>query len=465
MKPGSIRCRRSEAEQRGRHQRRQRGVCQHGGIDANRIQTRQAGGRNRAQLVNAQPREPQSQQRAAEGQQHGFGERLADQAPPTAAQRRADGQLALAQRRPHQQQVRHIRAGDQQQKNDRAHQRQQRGTHLFHDMLVHRFQADDEARCLLDSELLAQIGGHAIHSRLRLLARDAVLQTPDGSPLHVVAVGVIVGETAREPDVRPRLNVGVGRKQQFEAGLQHAHDLRAALPADRARHGMPDDVGIRPEAPLPVRVAQDRHLRQAYGRLRGRRSGGRRGGLRLSIAVVEVAAHRDSPAHHLKKVRRHRGPTDLFRRAILARHPGTAGIDGAQRFELARGAVAHVQEVGVGEREILHVALAHVGNGEAQPVRILVRKRPQQHRIGHAEDGCAGADPQRDGDDSGGGKHGTLGQSPGGVREVSQQYPCTSGLQDTSVAHALMRAVSRLVSTPAALRARQASNLAAGLAK
>ena len=107
-------------------------------------------------------------------------------------------------------------------------------------MLVHRFQADDEARCLLDSELLAQIGGHAIHSRLRLLARDAVLQTPDGSPLHVVAVGVIVGETAREPDVRPRLNVGVGRKQQFEAGLQHAHDLRAALPADRARHGMPD---------------------------------------------------------------------------------------------------------------------------------------------------------------------------------------------------------------------------------
>src|ERR1017187_7517835 len=59
-------------------------------------------------------------------------------------------------------------------------------------------------------------------------------------------------------------------------------------------------------------------------------------------------------------------------------------------------------------------------------------KRPQQHGVGYAEDGRAGSDPQRDGDDSGGGKHGTLRQGPRRVREVSQQHPSTSGIQDSS---------------------------------
>src|ERR1039458_7277433 len=119
-------------------------------------------------------------------------------------------------------------------------------------------------------------------------------------------------------------------------------------------------------------------------------------------------------------------------RLVDARHRGAAGVDGAQFFEHARGAVAQVEEVGVGEREVFDIALPHVRNSEGQPVWVLVRKRPQQHGVGYAEDGRAGSDPQRDGDDSGSGKHWTLGQGPRRVREVSQQHPCTSGIQDSS---------------------------------
>ena len=111
--PRGADCRR-QSEQRGRHQRRQRGEPQYGGIDSNSVQARQAGGRNGAQFVDAHPRQAQAKQRARECQQHGFRQRLAHQAPPTPAQRRADGQFPLAQRRAHQQQIGHVGASDQQ---------------------------------------------------------------------------------------------------------------------------------------------------------------------------------------------------------------------------------------------------------------------------------------------------------------------------------------------------------------
>ena len=94
-----------------------------------------------------------------------------------------------------------------------------------------------------------------------------------------------------------------------------------------------------------------------------------------------------------------------------------------------RHARTQVDEVGVGEREVFDIALAHVRNGEEQPVRILVRKRPQQHCVSHTEDSRAGADAERNGDDGGGGEHGTFRQGPSGVGEVSQQHPCTSGFR------------------------------------
>ncbi len=286
-------------------------------------------------------------------------------------------------------------------------------------MPVHRFQADEPAGRFVDDEAAAQFRCDPVHRPLRLFARDAILEPPDGAQRYAVAARVIVGQAIGEPHVRPLLYVGVRRKQQLEAGLEHPHDLRASLPAG---HGTADDVPARAEAPLPVWVAQDGHLRQRRRTLCGRRSDPASGwrGLRLSIRIVEVAAQRDLAAHQAKEVRRDRGYPDLFRRIVLARHGDAPGSHCAYFLKHAGGAVAQVYEIRVGEREVLHVALAHVRNGEEQPLRVFVRKRPQQHGIGHAEDGRAGSDSQRDSDDGGGGKHGTLRQGPRRVCEVSE---------------------------------------------
>ena len=57
-----------------------------------------------------------------EREDQALGQQLPHQPPAARAERRADGHLALARRRPRQQQVRDVRARDQQQQPDRAEQ-------------------------------------------------------------------------------------------------------------------------------------------------------------------------------------------------------------------------------------------------------------------------------------------------------------------------------------------------------
>ena len=89
--------------------------------------------------------------------------------PRLGADRGADRELAAAPGGAHDQQVRHVRAGDQQDERDRAHQRQNRRPHVADQIVEHRHDVEIEARRLLDRKLLAQIGGDAIDVRLRLL--------------------------------------------------------------------------------------------------------------------------------------------------------------------------------------------------------------------------------------------------------------------------------------------------------
>ena len=63
---------------------------------------------------------------AHQRQQHALGEELADQAAAARADRRANGDLALAHGRARQQQARHVGAGDDQQERRRAEQREER---------------------------------------------------------------------------------------------------------------------------------------------------------------------------------------------------------------------------------------------------------------------------------------------------------------------------------------------------
>jgi hypothetical protein len=120
-------------------QRRER---HHHGIDSDGIQTRQIRRRDDQQFMDARPSQGESQDRSHCREQQSFRQHLTDQAPPAAAQCSPHGQFALTQRRPHQQQIGDVRAGDQQEENYRAHQRQNGRTNLRHQMLLHGNQPD-----------------------------------------------------------------------------------------------------------------------------------------------------------------------------------------------------------------------------------------------------------------------------------------------------------------------------------
>ena len=89
------------------------------------------GGQDREQQVAEPDRQQHPDQRAGGGEHEAFGQRLPDQAPSRRAQREPHGHLLLARRGPGQQQVGHVRAGDEQHEPDHRHQHHQRRREVF----------------------------------------------------------------------------------------------------------------------------------------------------------------------------------------------------------------------------------------------------------------------------------------------------------------------------------------------
>ena len=238
---------------------------EHRAVERHRGGARQALGRQLNQRVDAELREQQAG-RAADRREHdALGDQLANDAPAVAADRRAHRQLALARRGAHQQQVRDVRAGDQQHEHHRAHQRDQLRPHVGDQVVVHRLDAEVRVRGLLDRESRAQVGRQAIELRLRLLEAHAGLQLGDDAQEHVVARAGLVVDAVGDHDVGTRIDVGARRKQQLEPRRQHADDVGAAV-AELDR--LADDRFVAAVAPLPELVAEDRDVRQRRRRLR-----------------------------------------------------------------------------------------------------------------------------------------------------------------------------------------------------
>ena len=236
--------------------------------------------------------------------------------------------------------------------------------------------------------------------------------------LHLVAIDIVVGDAHGEPDIGQALRIGIGREEEFEAGGQDADDYGAARPA--GGQALAQHVGLAAEAALPVVVGDEENGGDGGHGARCGAGRGRR--LRNAIGVDEAAAQDGRGAHHGEEVGADGATVDQFRRAVLARHDVAEGLHGGDVLEDGFGAVAQIEEIGVGEREVLNVALAHVGEGEHQAVGILVGKRAQQNGIGHAEDGGGGADPERDGENGGGREDGALAQRAESVQQVTKQH-------------------------------------------
>ena len=111
-----------QSEKNTRQHRDHRRKSQHARIKPDLCRARNAVAAHGQNQPHPAVSEQQTERAAGERQQHAFGEQLTDDPPPACAQRRAHGHFFLSPRRAREQQVRHVRAGDQQHQPHRAQQ-------------------------------------------------------------------------------------------------------------------------------------------------------------------------------------------------------------------------------------------------------------------------------------------------------------------------------------------------------
>ena len=153
---------------------------------------------------------------------------LPHQPNPPGADRRAHRQLTTATRGAYDEQVRHIRARDEEDERNGAHQRQNRRPDIADQILEHRHGVEIQARRLLDRKLFAQVGRDAIDERLRLRHGHARFQAADHPERDVVAIRGFEVEARGRPHVRQPFDVRARRKQHLEIRREDADDVRTA---------------------------------------------------------------------------------------------------------------------------------------------------------------------------------------------------------------------------------------------
>ena len=148
--------------------------------------------------------------------------------------RRANGELALASGRAHQQQVGDVGAGDQQHEAHRAHHHQQRRTHIADNGVAQRLNRKSVLRAKRIRVAAAELIGCELHLRVGLGQRHAGLEPPGGHEI-VALVGAVgielkgqphVGFGIRDEGLSEHADDGVGLIAQREGGSDDVWDCR-----------------------------------------------------------------------------------------------------------------------------------------------------------------------------------------------------------------------------------------------
>ena len=137
---------REESEEDAGEQRDGEGEGEYAPIDADGgavfANTGQAGGTHGQQGAHAHEAEQQAKNAASDGEQHAFGEQLADDACPAGSECGADRKFAFASGGADQQKIGHVGAGDEKHEADRAKQHQQRLAHVANDTVAERLNGE-----------------------------------------------------------------------------------------------------------------------------------------------------------------------------------------------------------------------------------------------------------------------------------------------------------------------------------
>ena len=304
----------SEAAEDPRRRREQDREEEDGPREPRRVQARESRGTQREKGREARPADQQAERGAEPREHEALGDELAGDAAAARAESGAQADLPFAPRRPHEEQGRDVRAGDEDHETDAGEEREQRRTDVPHRVGMERDDPQLEARRRVLGELRPEPSRDLLELRLRARRRGSRREAGDhADPAHVARV---LGEVAaeRREDLDSGRHARVSREDDVEARRHDADDRHeAAVDAD----GLPDDRGVRSEAPPPEGVGQ--HHGPVAGRafVRGQQGapelrrhaedrqevrGRQRETHPLRLALAGDRARADPDARHLRKL-------------------------------------------------------------------------------------------------------------------------------------------------------------------
>ena len=197
--------RRPETEENARAQRQAGGEEQHPSIQPCLLKTEHVGRRKRDEKIASPRGEKNAKQSARDREDETFEQELPDDLPARRSDRHPHREFAAARRTARGEQVRHVRACDQQHEHDRAQQHREAGA-VFADLVLeelHDLRADAGVRIRI---LLLEPRRDRVQLALRGLHRDARLQpAPPDEPRMIAAllpVRVIAPAHQRKPHFR-----------------------------------------------------------------------------------------------------------------------------------------------------------------------------------------------------------------------------------------------------------------------
>ena len=364
---------------------------QHRAVDLNRLDAEQVHRHGRNQRRGRAPREARPTTAPTTDEQHAFSQQLADQVGARRAERRPHRDFARARRGARQQQVRDVRAGDEQHEADRAHQHQQRRL----DARV--------AISFMEVGVMVQFGGYAVGEvaleavgkcgdvALGLLDADAWLEASGGDE-KLVGPPVVAELFRREHQRRPQIGRAV--EEAVEARRHHADDV----------------VGLAVEEDLAPDDARRRRSGAARSRSSGRRPCRARRGPRRGERAAEQRLHAEDLEELRRRLRREQ-PLGL----ADAGEVGVPALADGERIEDLH-ALADVAVGRHGKPGFEAVEDGVVVVERHQPIGLVVRQRPQQHAVDEREDRGVRADAQRERQTT------TISENPGLCRRRRMAY-------------------------------------------
>ena len=226
---------------------------QHRRIQVHFVQSRNRFRSKRDQRVEAPRRKQHAENAAGEREQQSLGEQLPQDAPAPAAERSADGELALACRAACEQHAGDVRASDEEHQYDRAEQRLQRRPHRTDQIVEQRDGALRPPRVVGQPRrdprsYHRQIG-------LRVSERHSGLQPRERAQrMQAAVLQVLVVPFERDQGFR------VAQQGKMEAGRQDA-DNRVRPAVQRRR--LSENARVAGELASPQAIGQDHFVRRA----------------------------------------------------------------------------------------------------------------------------------------------------------------------------------------------------------